>query len=457
MLRRIASALPALLLLVAGCAGPTKLAEKSQEKLAMGENTRAWLLATRALDKDPGNVRARAAATAAGNAIARDWEQRIAALAPSDSLAAAEQVLQLAEFRTNAVRYAAITVSQDWANEEQALRQTAARTYYRRAAGDLAAKRPKKAYLGFADAMRFVPDYRDAATLSDRAFQRALTRVAFVPFSGGNPTLGRDVAAGWRDDLAQHLIPPDARFTRILGSAAIEQQMNVSQLGGLSRDEALRLGRKAGADRVVWGSLGGIDSKTKLHFFTDVIARRIVEKDASGAQVTHWIDVPIEVVARERTVNVGVDYEVMATKDGATLAHRHTDRSTSARVVWTSFTPEGDLDGYALVSEVVRAAHPDRAREVEARWHDACGDNTTLRQVLEARRSTRNEGHYDRDALPRLVAGTAFLFLQELPPAEDLAFAALAHGWGPLHDDLARLDGLDDVDLGMTSVKPEDR
>ena len=70
-------------------------------------------------------------------------------------------------------------------------------------------------------------------------------------------------------------------------------------------------------------------------------------------------------------------------------------------------------------------------------------------QVLEARRSSRNAGRYDRDVLPRFVAGAAFVFLQELPPAEDRAFAALSGGWRPLCDDLLRLDPVDEVDLGM--------
>src|SRR5215510_6136958 len=152
MLRRIAPAAPALLLLMMGCAGPAKLAEKSEQMLAGGQNGRAWELAIRALDKDPGNTRARAAAAAAGNAMAREWEQRIHVLAQSDSMAAAEQVLELNSFRVGAVRYAAITVSPEWGREEQALRQGAARTHYQRGLADAAARRPKRAYLHFNDA-----------------------------------------------------------------------------------------------------------------------------------------------------------------------------------------------------------------------------------------------------------------------------------------------------------------
>jgi hypothetical protein len=449
--RLVPIALAALVL--AGCAGPSKLAQKSEENLAAGENTRAWELATRALDRDPGNARARAAATAAGDAIARDWEQRIHVLAQSDSIAAAHQVLELSSFRVRAVRYAAISVDPEAAREEQALRYTAAHAAYREGLDDLAARRPKSACRNFEDAQCFVPNYRDAARLADQAHARALSQVAVVPLfvASGTPQLGRDVAADWRDHLAQQLVAPNARFTNVLGSAAIEQQMSLTQLGRTSRDDAVKLGRKAGADRVVWGSIDNVDSQTHFHLFTDLIARRITEKNSAGDEVTHWVDVPVEVLSRVRTVTVDVEYEVIATRSGATLAHQRSQRAASARVVWTSFAPDGDLGAYALVSDVVRAANPERAKAVEARWSDTCGEGTTLRQVLEARRATRSEGHYDHDALPRFMAGATFVFLQELPPVPDLAYAALSGGWQPIGADLQRLDATDDVDLGLTA------
>ena len=450
MPRRLAPAVLALLL-IAGCAGSSKLAERGEEKLANGENGRAWELALKSLRKDPGNTRARAVAEAAGNSMARDWEQRIHALAASDSVAAAEQVLALCAFRVDASPYAAIRVGPAWAHEEQGLRQSAARTNYQHAVADMAAKRPKRAYLGFADAQRYVADYRDANRLADKAFERALTRVAILPFaaSSGDPSFGRDVADAWRDGLAGQLAPPDAHFTRIVGGSDVEAQMNVAQLGRLSRADAIAIGRKAGAQRVVWGSIGPVESNTRLQLFTDVIARRVVEKRPDGETVTRWVDVPVEVVARVRTVNVDVDYEVVATKEGATVAHQHGTRSTSARVVWTSFSPEGDLGDYALVSDPARSERPEHAKDVETRWKNVCGDNTTLRQVLEARREARSSGQYHRETLARFATGAAFVFLQELPPADDLALAALQGGWQPLHHDLLRMDPLDDVDLGL--------
>lgn len=447
MLRRLCCLLAAAVI-AAGCAGPNKLAEKSQRELAEGDVWKAWQLATRALDREPMNPRAREAATATAQVIATDWQRRIHALATVDTLRAAEQVLAFAEFRANAVNYTSVPVPESWASEERALRNTAARRFYIEGRQALAAHRPKAAYAQFHETERYVSGYRDVAKLSASAYEQALTRVAVMPFASGEPGFGREISERWRDALAQQLAPPSAQFTRILGADAVTSRMSVSQLGRLSREEAVKLGRKSGAQRIVYGSLGPVKSETGLHFFRERVARRIVQKGEDGREVTRWVDVPIEVIARVRDVTVDVDFEVISTVDGMSLAHERSPRTARARAVWTSYMPEGDVTHYALVSETVRSANPDRAKEVETRWKAAVGE-ATLQQVLSARRDTRGEAGYDRSVLPRIVAGAAFVFLQELPPAQELALAAVSGGWQPVHRELAKLDGMDDVDLGV--------
>ncbi|HEU4726228.1 MAG TPA: hypothetical protein VFU59_13165 [Candidatus Eisenbacteria bacterium] len=458
MIRRIVPALVALVI-AAGCAGPSKLTDKSEEKLAGGNAWGAWQLATRALDKEPGNPRARAAATAAGASIAQEWQRKIHALAELDSVNAAEEVLKLADFRVSAARYATIPVGAEWPAEERTLLASAARYHYQRGLEAANSGRPKKACAEYADAERFVPGYRDVTKRADRALSEALTRVAFVPFraSSDDPSLGVEVSQAWRDDLSRHVAPPAAPFTRILGDDAIERSMTISELEGVSREQAIRLGKKAGAQRVVWGSIGRVRSTTKMNFFRDTVARRVVEREANGTETTRWIEVPIEVVARVRDVTVGVDYEVISVKSGASIANRHVDRATQARVVWTSQQLDGDPDSYALVSETVRTTNPNRAKDLETRWRSVCGDATTVAQVIQARRSAGQSGRYGRDSLKRFAAGAAFVFLEELPPAEDLAYSALAQGSAPLRDDLLRLDAIDDVDLGTEDSGPRSR
>jgi len=457
MFRRSILASLMLVLLAVGCAGPSKLAERSEKKLAGGDIWRAWQLATRALDREPMNPRAKNAAASAGQVIAEDWQRRIHALAQVDSMRAAEQVLEFAAFRANAAVYTTIGVTPVWASDEQALRRAAANEHYLQGKKALVARRPKAAFARFHESERFIAGYRDAARLADGAYQKALTRVAVMSFASTSKDagFGREVGDEWRDVLAGAMAPPNARFTRVLGADAVDKRMTVAQLGRLSREEAWRLGRKSGADRIVWGSVGPVESDTRLQIFRETVARRIMQKGQDGQQVVRWVDVPIEVVARVRDVRVEVEYEVISTKDGTSLAHTRVPRTTQARVVWTSYSPEGDLGNYALVSEVLRAADPARAKAVETKWKSVCGETATLAQVLAARRETRTESGYRRDVLGRFMTGAAFVFLQELPPAEDLALAAAKQGWRPLLDDLARLDQTDDVDLGVNLSSDE--
>src|SRR4029077_6275056 len=249
MSRRLALALLTAAL-VAGCAGPNKLAERSQQKLSNGDVWRAWQLATRALDREPMNPNAKQAAAAAGRVISDDWQRRIQALAPIDSVKAAEQVLEFTQFRTDAIRYTTIDVGPVWASEEHTLRLAAARSHYLAASQAKTVHRPKAAFVEFQECERFVTNYKDALPLADRMSQQALTQVAVLPFSSGSdPGFGREVSEHWRDALAKDMAPPQARFTRIMGSDAITSRMTLSQLGRLTREDAVKLGRKAGAER----------------------------------------------------------------------------------------------------------------------------------------------------------------------------------------------------------------
>lgn len=448
MIRRLAPVLLALPL-VLGCAGSNTLARRSEEKLESNPQ-RAWELAVRALDKEPGNVRARSAATAAGTALAADWQRRIRALADADTMAAAEQVLEFAAFRAGAIRYATIPVEAAWSTDEKNLRHAAARMHYRRGALETEARRPKKAFYHYASCDRFVPDYRDAERLAARAMEKATAKLVFVPLRGGSGgTLGRDVAAAWRGECVERMNPPDVLFTRILPSEDVEREMSVADLDAMSRDRAIRLARRAGADRLVWGTIGGVDAKNGLQMYTDAVWRRIVEKDADGNRHTRWASVPIEVIARTRDVTVDLEYEVIAAVGGATLARRREPCTMTARAVWTVSMLDGESDSYALYTDAMKSEDPERCRQIDTRWKAVVGEGSTLRSVIEARRAKRSSGNERAEAVARWIAGAAFVMLEDLPPTEALAQGALVRGWRTVHADLLRLDSVDEVDLGL--------
>ena len=437
--------------LVSGCAGPAKLAQKSDEKLAEGDMWKAWSLATKALDKAPAHPEARQAAANAASVISEDWQRKIRARAGVDTEAAAEDALNFVQFRINAIPYTDVPVGPDWMEFENDLRLRVAASHYDAGEQALASGRPKAAYGQFTETTRFWPDYPDADNRAAVALEEGLTPTAIAPLrsNSGPRSLGSEVAASWRGDLVQNL-PPGSYFTRLLPTEAIEQQLRVSDLGSLDRDDAVRYAREAGADRVVWGTVGEVDSDSGVRYYRDSVYRKVREKDAAGHTVTRWIEVPIEIIARIRTVNVDLEYEVIGTEGGVTLARRTAPQSMQARVIWTSYTPEAGPDTYALVTDQMRSGDPEYARKVEAKWISVVGEGTTLGQVLSAKTSKSRMS--SGEAVGRFLAGAAFVLLEELPSTEELTFGALAGGWRSVHGTLVELDGVDDVDLSGTGI-----
>jgi len=436
-----------------GCAGPAKLTEKSENKLAEGDMWQAWRLAVRALDKAPGNPRAREAAASASSMISQDWQRRIVALADVDSMDAAEQVLKYVQFRADAANYVAVPVGAPWVSTESALRQWAASECYADGMAAMKSGRPKKAYGRYSDAMRFVSNYRDVAARADAALEQAQTQVAIVPLrsSTGNRQMGRDVAAAWNGALVEQLAGGET-FTHILPAENVERELRLSDLGRTSRADAIRIGKKTGADRVVWGSIGAVEAKTGVQFFTHNVWHRVPGRDESGRTVMRWVEIPFPVVARTRTVKADLAYEVISTRGGTTLTRESGPRTLEARALWTAFVPDGAADTYMLVSEEMRRADPERAEQIEAEWANVVGTATTLSQVIDARRACANRPLDRPTVVSRYASGAAFVMIEDLPSTEELAQASLCSAWQAVHKSLLALDEVDDVDLGPVSA-----
>ena len=97
----------------------------------------------------------------------------------------------------------------------------------------------------------------------------------------------------------------------------------------------------------------------------------------------------------------------------------------------------------------VRLAFEPADWVVESRWREVVGEGVSIAEVIEARRASRGARPDHGEERARLMAGVAFVFLDELPSTEDLAFAAIAGNWKPVYLDLVRLDSTDDPDLDL--------
>lgn len=431
---------------VASCAGPAKLARQSDEALAKGDLRKAYDKALRAVEKDPQNTLARAAYDAASRRVADDYKARVRALAAADSLGAADLALDFRSFRGSVAAHGTALVPDDaYESDEKRILGAAARTHYRYGRASLNSKRPKEAWHEFELCRRY-DGWNDFERLQAKAYDAAVTRVAVFPFEDGIriPGLSQEVAAQLDHELARRA--GDMRFTVLVDPEKVTGTMTVAQANSMSREAAMALGRKIGADRIVVGRFGGMRSNNDLKDMTLPIYRRIESKDETGATITRWDEATLRVVTREREVTVNWGFDVLDTKTGAVVRHRDVPTNTAARVVWTDFKPVGDCDHYALLPPDVRRTDTARAKQVDGQWDERLG-SWKLAELLKRAQSDRSSRtRWSRD-YRREFRGVDSrrrpVWLAELPGEDDLAFVALDDAWKPVLATLKDLDAKD--------------
>jgi hypothetical protein len=433
-------ALVAIVLVLSSCAGPAQLARQSQDALDRGDETKAYQLARKAMDRDPDLAAARASYTNVALRLDDGWKTRVRNLAVVDSIGAARRALDFAAFRAEVARYGvALPFDPAYRAEETSLLEHAAATQYERAVGSLADGRPKRAYEEFLDAGGFMPGYRDVEARAAHALDLATTTVALLPFEDQVhiPGLARELTDLQYEEIARNIGPTTFRFTRILAPEDVYDHITVAQMERPGGGEAVRMARAIGADRAVSGRVLGLRSDTRTEVFHTTLYRRVSHADTSGRERIRYVAVPFDAVTRERDVHVEVEFEIVDARDESVVGHHEEEYVMRARTFFTSFAPEGNCADYALSSPDLS----DASSDFNAQWKGAFG-SWSVPALLECARRERGRSGYLPGYRSEFLGSTAGrpVFLDDLPPPEALVEAALAPSWGPIFDELLRLD-----------------
>jgi hypothetical protein len=153
-----------------------------------------------------------------------------------------------------------------------------------------------------------------------------------------------------------------------------------------------------------------------------------------------------EAVARRREISVALDFEVIETDEGAILGQKTQQESFAVHTVFTRFTPEGSCDDYCLAPPEWKDS--DRGKRVEKEWRSAFGSWTVPALLDRARKDPGRTRYQSQHRSEFSASGTSTpVWLDDLPPAEELAYVALSDAWMPMLALLRDLDGRDDVEI----------
>lgn len=431
--------------LTLSCATAHQFAVRSGQELAAGQTDKAYESALIAYRRDPQDPAVMSALSAAANARVEEQKRYVLNLTSVDTLIAAQHALELERFRRQVVGFG-VTLRQDldYARDEQRIRNFAAARAY--AAGDSAMRRsqPKLAYGHFAEASDYNPGYRDVSERAADALRRANVAIAFLPFvdETGGPDWGRAISEHVRDETLKHLGASTLTFTTFLSPDEVYDRMTVAELGDLSRQNAISLGRRIGARRVVWGRVFSPNVATNTNRYVETIWRREEYRDTSGTQV-RYADEKFVAVERERKASVRWETEVIDVESEEAVTRREGSEEARARTVWTNFRPkaDADYDDYCLVPPDMKKRESGRAKRVEDNWHETFGD-WTLPKLLESTRNTGGRSRYSSTWRDAFYADTWSrpLFFDDLPDEHDLIFIALDDVWKPVYANIVDQD-----------------
>lgn len=425
------------------CAGPNKLAQQSEKAYGEGDLEKAYQKAARALRKEPENRRARTAMTQAASRLRDEREAEIRGMAAQDTIAAAKRCLAMDSFRAELLEYRVVLDPHpDFDRDEAQIRAGAAGQIYRQAVDDLESGSPKRAYDEFQTAKQFQPRYQDVARRIDQAYDEALPRVAFLPFTNETdlPELSKEFSDRAYAEIARRIVNNGFRFTALAPRERVYQSVPMAAMDHIGPRKAARIGRDLGVDRVIVGRFYGLRTKTNLSAYPQVIFYKTVEKDDKGVSQDRYAERTMIVLNRDRDLTVGYEYSIVDVQDGAAIAGNTGTLHAAAHAILASATVGGgDPDNYYLVSPDIEQRDPDRAKHMRAEWRERCGDWKLSEIIARSRRESHGyESRYQDDWVLR-SDGVA-VFLGELPSESELVKYAYGQVWEPLARTLKDVD-----------------
>ena len=450
-----------LILILASCAGPEKLARQSRDELAAGHVQKAYEKARKALRQDPSYGPAIEAMAAAGSQLMQQHQDRVLAFAAAgDTLAASDACLRMDVFRRELADYSvSIPPDRGFAMVERRIREGGADIYYLRGLYEEEAGRPRRAYNEYLAANAILPGYRDVEERIRVTGEAAIAVVAILPWQNQTSVTGLSMELTDRiyQEVGRRITPRDFRFTVVMGRDEVYDRIPLSALDDLSREYAVQIGRELGADLVVVGRIFGLRSQNNTIDYTQTVYRprsnqgggqgQGIGQGQGGGQgqgrgtEEEFIQEELRIVRREMNVEIRYEFTVLDTRTGYAAATIADTVPASIATVFTNFQSQGSRRDYRLYPPGLAKADPQGARRIEQRWRERAGD-WELPDFLEHAHSNREHTTYRPDDRSRLFnfRGNRPLFIGALPPEEELARVALERVWVPVLGVLRDLD-----------------
>jgi tetratricopeptide (TPR) repeat protein len=224
--------------------------------------------------------------------------------------------LQLRQYST-AVQY--YESSKPYATDINKTNQLIAEAHYQWASSYESEGKYREATESFETVLQIIPNYRDASVRRDQVYEKALRRIAIMPFDNGT-RYGNQYCNLLTEELINNCINANLKYAVFMTRSNLDQIMEEYKLamsGVVDVSKASEIGKLEGIHYFITGNITQIsDQKTRPSFAEKTYDKSYTEKDTAGNDITKTRTIHYREYKSQRNVQISASYQIVEVETG---------------------------------------------------------------------------------------------------------------------------------------------
>jgi tetratricopeptide (TPR) repeat protein len=248
-----------------------------------------------------------------------------------------DQKLQYQEFDTAIKLYKAAA---KYSADVNSNNQYVAEGYYQWAQHYAANENYREATERFEDCLAVVPNYRDAERQRQYVYEKAVQRVAILPFNNGTP-YGVQYSNLLTESTINNCIQANLKYANFVTRAHIDkilEEHKLAMAGLVDASKASEIGKLEGIHYFVTGNVTQISEQTNRPAFVEKTHDlTYTEKDTAGKDIQKTRPIYYREYKKSRTVQIAASFQVVEVETGRYLSGENFNEKIVDEAIWVRY------------------------------------------------------------------------------------------------------------------------
>jgi tetratricopeptide (TPR) repeat protein len=227
-----------------------------------------------------------------------------------------------------------------YATNVETTKRQIAEAYYRWAEQLEANRNYREAMAKFEQVLAVVPDYEDAARRAQQAYEKAVRRVAILPFRNRSE-YGGQYGYLLTEELITKCINANLKFAVFIDRTNLDRifdEHKLAQAGAVDEGKAVEIGKLEGLHSFVTGTITQISVVTTRPEFVENTHEKVYTvTDTAGQKIEKREPIYYREYTSQRTVQVAASYQIVDVETGRYLGGESFSEKTADTAQWIRY------------------------------------------------------------------------------------------------------------------------